>query len=110
MKETKIINTPKSNVFNIEGAVRDAGFNMKLEDDDIGVIVRVQAVKRKVNFQAPIEAPELKSFEFEETGIMYDVDYYTARPIIVGQFKAREWIEQSHRLVRRDSKPFLGGL
>lgn len=104
-----LLRPPNEKVFGIEGNVKEGGLNIRIEDEEIGTIVRIQVIKRKIHFNAPIEVPELESVEVEEWGVTFDVDYYTVRPIMVSQFKVRDWIEHTHRLVRRDSSAFIGG-
>ena len=40
---------------------------------------------------------------------IYDIDYFTIGTAEAGQFRASDWITNTMRVIRRDSKVFLGG-
>lgn len=104
-----LIKPPNKKTFNVDAPIKEAGVNFRTEDDEIGVHVSMKTENRKTEFRAPHNTPEFESKVFEESGIVYDVDYYTCSPTLVAQFKPVDWIEQSHQLIRRESSSYLGG-
>ncbi len=46
-----------------------------------------------------LEVPELT----------FDVDYYTVRPVRVGQIRLKDWIEQAFHMIKRDTNKILAG-
>lgn len=52
---------------------------------------------------------QLEGAKVELHGVVYDVDYHTIGTLMVGQFRAKDWFDGAHRVIRRDSKTFLGG-
>ena len=106
---TGMIQAPGGKHFNVDGPIKPSGYIFRMQDRDIGVHVKIDAVERKVEFIPPSNTPELEPQKIVEFGIMCDIDYYTRGLTLVNQFKPKDWIEHTHHLIKRDSKVFLGG-
>ncbi|TWT13805.1 hypothetical protein [Reyranella sp. CPCC 100927] len=97
--------------FNIEGKVSEPETAVRWQDEASGVLIRLRAQTRKVEFTPGIEVdPEvLASVKHEQSEILLDVDYYISSSTSAGQLKPSAWIKQIVHTVRRDSKIILGG-
>lgn len=104
-----LLNAPKGKFFNIDGKMRDGGFNYRFEDDELGALISFRVYQRKIELTPPPGTPEIKPISVEKSGILFDVDYYTRSQVAANGFSPKPWVEQVHHMIRRDSKAFLGG-
>ena len=84
-------------------------FDARWEGEELGSRVKVEIVKRDIDFDPPLGIDELKSVHTSKNYLNYDVDYFTTASTSVGQFKPLKWIPPVMQVIRRDAKDFLGG-
>jgi hypothetical protein len=106
--DSKLLNLPEGPHFGVKGAFRMPELTIRWESESLGVTVRLRAEGRKLDFDPPMDAPELKPVHEEKFGVVYDVDYYSKGSLLIGQFRADDWIKNVLHLIRRDSRSFLG--
>ncbi len=41
--------------------------------------------------------------------MIFDLDYYTTKQVLVSQLRAKDWLDSAFHAIRRDSHTFLGG-
>ena len=104
-----LMKIPSMPQFSIDGAAILPEYAVRFEDDKKGATVRIKAESEKQEFKPPLNMDELKPVEVEKTGVTFDVDYFTTVTISVAQFRAKDWIEGAHHVIRRGSKSFFGG-
>jgi len=107
--ETKLFSVPEGPHFGIKGSYSFPEFAIRWEGESLGVSFRLKAEGRKIDFDPPMDAPELQTIHEEKFGILCDVDYFTSGSLLVGQFRAHDWIKNGLHVIRRDSRGFLGG-
>lgn len=107
--ESKLLNLSEGPHFGIKGFFSFPEFAIRWEGESVGVALRLRAEGRKIDFDPPMEAPELQPIHEEKFGLLYDIDYFTNGTLTVGQFRTQDWIKNALHLVRRDSRKFLGG-
>ena len=100
---------PSGKHFNVSGKVVQPEFALRWEGQAIGVRASLAVQSRKIDFDAPLGVDEFSSIHAEVDLLVLDVDYYTLARIGVGQFQAKEWIQQAHHLIKRDIDTFLIG-
>ena len=103
-----LLKIPGMPQFNIDGVVVTPEYAVRFEDGKKGVTVRIGAESEKQEFKPPLNMDGLKPEEVEISGVTYDVDYFTIATTSTGQFRAKDWIEGAHHVIRRDSKSFFG--
>jgi len=94
--------------FNIEGVPLYPDYVFRWETDVLGVTARLRAQGEKVDFDPPINFPDVAPIHLERFRVHVDVDYYTLGITSVGQLKCKDWIEQAHRLINRDLHVLIG--
>lgn len=104
---SKMMVVPKSKFFNIQGKVLSPVYSLIWEGESTAVKVTLSARDKKVEFNAPPGLEEVPSVNVTKHDVLYDIDYYTIKPVSKGQFNVREWIEQTYQLIKRDSKYFM---
>lgn len=106
---TKIMKVPEGTHFGIEGQPMLPRYYMRWEGDKRGVQVNFQAQERKILVEPVIGEPTVEGIEKQLYELVYDIDYFTIGTVEVGQFRASDWITNTMRIIRRDSKVLLGG-
>jgi hypothetical protein len=82
---------------------------MRWEGDKRGIQVNFQAQERKILVEPVIGEPTVEGIEKDLYELVYDIDYFTIGTVEAGQFRASDWITNTMRVIRPDSKVFLGG-
>jgi hypothetical protein len=100
---------PSGKHFGIEGQSKEPHYALRWEGNALGVTVNLRTQARKFLVEPPLADQAFDRIEKETFDLDYDLDYYTMVPASVGQFRAKEWIEQAMHVIQRDSKVFLGG-
>jgi hypothetical protein len=106
---TGIMKAPEGKHFGIEGPPKLPHYAIRLDGDNLGIQVNFRAQERKIRIDVPMGETALESVEKDIFELNYDLDYYTIGTVDVGQFRASDWIPNAVRVIRRDSKVFLGG-
>jgi hypothetical protein len=106
---TGIMKVPEGKNFGIEGQVKSPHYAIRLDGDNLGIQVNFRAQDRKIKLDVPIGETAIESIERDIFELTYDIDYFTIGTVDVGQFRASDWIPNAIRVIRRDSKVFLGG-
>ena len=74
---------PPSTVFNIErGKPLEPEYSIRIEDDVTGVTVRLKVEGKKIDFEPPLDADELKEHHTESYSIALDIDFLRANPLV----------------------------
>jgi hypothetical protein len=106
---TGIMKVPEGKHFGIEGPPKLPHYAIRLDGDNLGIQVNFRTQDRKIKIDAPMGETAFESVEKDIFELVYDIDYFTIGTVDVGQFRASDWIPNAIRLIRRDSKVFLGG-
>ncbi|MCI0491280.1 MAG: hypothetical protein L0229_32215 [Blastocatellia bacterium] len=111
LMSTGMIRIPGERFFGIEkGKPLQAHYVLTWEGEATAATVRIQVLGRKLNVNIPPQLAhieQLKSLDKETPRFVFDVDYYTKKPVAIGQLSSSEWISQTLHLINRDSKLFL---
>jgi hypothetical protein len=98
----RLINLPPQ--LRYEAADQPEEVMFRWQSDQVGAMLRLKAEKGTIDVILP---PELESAEPKihksYTGLVLDVDYYTVAPVERSQWDPSSWIQQSARIVRRDT-------
>ncbi len=103
-----LMKVPDGKHFGISGKVKNPHYAMKWEDEDFGVQINIRAQERKIKVEPPLGEAVFEAIDKDLFELDYDIDYYAQRKIGIGQFRTKDWIDNAMRLIRRDSKVFLG--
>lgn len=107
---TRMLSVPSGKHFGFDIDSVFPEFTMKLEGGALGCTGILKVQTRTAGVEAPFgEEDMIKSEKTERHELAFDCDYYTRVDTLVGQFNPELWITQSVRVIRRDSKAFLGG-
>jgi hypothetical protein len=106
---TGIMKVPEGKHFGIEGPPKLPHYAIRLDGDNLAVQVNLHTQERKLKIDVPLGETALESVEKDIFELIYDVDYFTIGTVDIGQFRASDWIPNALRVIRRDSKVFLGG-
>jgi len=106
---TNILRIPEGPRFGIDSPPILPEYAVRWEGKATGTTVRMKAEGRKYGFDPPLDWKEVSPVHKEEYYLKFDIDYYTVASVAVGQFSAKDWIDQALHFIRRDSKAFLGG-
>jgi hypothetical protein len=106
---TKMMKIPEGKHFGIEGEPRLPHYSIRWEGDKLGVQVIVQAQERKIMVEPALGETIVEPIEKDVFELVFDTDYSTIGTVESGQFRASEWITNGMRVIRRDSRAFLGG-
>jgi hypothetical protein len=105
---TNMMKVPQGKHFGIEGHPTLPHYAMRWEGDTLGVQVNFRTQERKVTVEPIMGEPTVQRIDKELFELIFDVDYYTIGSVDVGQFRVSDWMSNAMRVIRRDSKVFLG--
>ena len=107
MLELKLLRVPERAPFVAEATVSTPEYAIRCENKATGALVRIKSESQIIRAEFPFAwAGELLTTK-EESGLVFDVDYYTRLEVGVGQLNPAEWLAQSLRIVRRGSRDLL---
>jgi hypothetical protein len=107
--QAEVIHVPEGPHFGIDGPPSKANYVTRIEGESHGATVRLHTFNQAVDFGVGPKAQwtDLKASRQTRKGIVFDVDYYTTKPSEVEQVGVQPWLEDAHRLIRRDAGAFL---
>jgi len=80
------------------------------EDAQIGAFVRLRAETVEIT---SVATPELQDhvpkIDKKLHGLTLDIDYYTVAPVEREQWSSLEWVQQKHRIVKKEADSILQG-
>ena len=106
---TGMLRAPTGVFFGVQGQFLQPWYSIKLQSDRIGVQITLRAQERKIVVEPPLGERLFERLEREEFECDYDIDYYTEAPVNIHSFRVTDWMTHAMRIIRRDSKEFLGG-
>jgi hypothetical protein len=105
----ELLKIPTGKHFGIEGQPVGPVYSIRWEDGKLGMQVNLRTQQRKLAVEPPLGERAFERIDKEFFDFDFDLDYYTMVSVAVGQFSAKDWIQQAMRVIRRDSGVFLGG-
>jgi hypothetical protein len=106
----RLMNVPSGKKFEIDDRPTDPQYILRWESGKKGVLLQCRAETRKTDYDPPPALESLmKPIHQEKSGIVFDVDYYTASPVEPGQMDTEQWIKHALHVISRDSSYVFGG-
>jgi uncharacterized protein (TIGR04255 family) len=97
---------PKKSIFRIEPISSVASYKFEADDGDLGYIVQLYPEEEKLEYSLPIGAtvdiPAKETF-----ALMFDVDFFTVRPVSLESFDIMTWLRGWQRTLNQDADTFL---
>lgn len=107
-----LMRIPSTEIFGIkDGVALQPEYSVRLEGSDIGVLTRLKVQELTISKETPPEIEEAEDQSSTQTyhEMIFDLDYYTTKQVLVSQLRAKDWLESAFHAIRRDSHTFLGG-
>ncbi len=108
--QTGMMKCPQGPFFGFEGKATIPRYALRWEGEERGTLVQLRAETQKIETTPPASIPDVEPLSKESHRLVVDFDYYTRKPVGIGQLESREWIKQVNHVIRRDSSVFMGGL
>jgi hypothetical protein len=106
LNELELVNRPSE--LRYEASEEPEELILRWQNDEVGTMLRLKAEKGTVDVVLPPELEmEKSSISKSYVGLVLDVDTYTVAPVERSQWDASSWIQQSIRIVRRDTNKIL---
>lgn len=100
---------PVGKHFGIQGNVVGPEYRVRWETEKVGLYIQITDQTQTVNFEPPALIEEIKAIKEDRFRMVYDVDYYTKSVVLLDQLNVKEWINNIHHLIKRDSDVFFQG-
>jgi hypothetical protein len=104
---TGAVNVPSHPIYGLEVKTPLPEYSLRWETDNIGVTTRLRTEHRKAEIELPPIFGVHKVPKIEQDFFVYDVDYYTKKPVSVGQVGVRDWTSNGLQLIKSNSNQFL---
>jgi hypothetical protein len=109
VSDTRLVRAPAGRIFGAQGPPVGLDCTLRWEGDATGVRVALMQQTREYKLDSPPEFDLAPPQHVKRVGVSVDFDFYTIKPIEIGQLRVSEWIADRVHLLRRDADTFLGG-
>jgi len=100
--EFKLLSLPQPSIFGVEEPPEVLGARVTWENDDVAFTLDVRTEKRNTEPQIPWEMKDqMNASGTERSLLVVDVDRYTKKSVSRGQLSIEEWINNSHRNIKK---------
>jgi hypothetical protein len=104
-----LMKLPGRKLFDTEPKVISPSYKIEVNDGELGYTLQVTAQTRKVELTP---SPDVKDMDVEaidktQHEILFDVDFYTMKPVSVDSFNVEKWLERCTRELNRDAETIL---